>query len=606
MSEPENQKQGDKLLLKGHVEQVEINTPDANAARVAGASDIKAFQDTNLNKHSGSAGGADQESIQIVALDKNGKEEIIAERAKENKANPVAQMIAQFSDWVESLADGQDKERFREEVRAQSSDAGIAKISEPTQPLENTPDGWLEVGHRIAALHLDKQIQVIGNCLVIGVQDYQAEQRQRTLGALIGTVQGVGHVAENLAKIADFGAALILNDKDKAGALAAEFGTSVGQTIVGGVQLFQAVEKYSYDIGYTGDYGKPLRDIQFVANTLNDKWSKLSPLEQERVKYEFISEMVAGGLTSGGGAAAIGKAKKYTEILEVIADKSKQFAIENGGKAWHGSKKMAEKIAVSVKRLAEPELVSAEGQIVKVSDFVKKPGLEIKAADLVLEKRRFGSMYDPNHRLTPIEAARQNAKIKHVEFDEKEWKKLTAEEKAERLIKEGYKEILEYGRHVDVKVIEDELKLLKQLPVKPLDHEIVQPQIDRIRKAINAKPRENVAIGLMDIDGNVESMVSLNGLTSPDGTIFRLKPGEKQFSVLKKYGGAIDHADDSEVKILEHLATKLDNSTFKKAKLYIYTERPACPSCELVKAQFEEKFKGRITVEFTNNPAMEK
>lgn len=367
MSESENQEQGEKVLLQGRVEHAQINTADAQAARVAGADEVKAFQDTNLNKHSGTAGGADQESIQIVALDSKGQEHIIAQRAKDTNinANPVAQMISQFSDWVEKLTDGQEKERFRQEVKAQSRDAGLE--IKKTHALENTPEGWLEVGHRIAQLPLDKQMQIIGSGLITGINAYENEQRQRQLGALIGTVQGVGHVAENLAKVADFGAALILNDKDKAGALAVEFGSAVGQTIVGGVQLFQAVEKYSYDVGYSGDYSKPFKDLQFVANKLNDRWSKLSPLEQERIKSEFISEMVAGGLVSGGSAATIGKAKKFTDILAVVADKSKQFAFENGGKVWHGSKKLATKIANHIEDLMAPELALANGEKMKLT-----------------------------------------------------------------------------------------------------------------------------------------------------------------------------------------------------------------------------------------------
>ena len=85
-----------------------------------------------------------------------------------------------------------------------------------------------------------------------------------------------------------------------------------------------------------------------MASTLNDRWSKLDPIEQERIKHEFIIEMIAGGLVTGSGTEAIGKAKKFTDILSVISQKSKQFAIENGGKAWHGSKKFAAKIANSI------------------------------------------------------------------------------------------------------------------------------------------------------------------------------------------------------------------------------------------------------------------
>ena len=120
------------------VEQLD-HSPDVQAAKLAGASDIKAFQSTNSNLHSGTAGGDAHESIQIVALDERGKERIVAERPKvkpendhpenfdtstllaiEAKTNPVAKVISLFRNWIESLPSGKQKEEYREVSRRSS------------------------------------------------------------------------------------------------------------------------------------------------------------------------------------------------------------------------------------------------------------------------------------------------------------------------------------------------------------------------------------------------------------------------------------------------------------------------------------------------------
>jgi hypothetical protein len=239
----------------------------------------------------------------------------------------------------------------------------------------------------------------------------------------------VGTVAENLAKIADFGAALILNDKEKVGKLGEEFGAAVGQTIVGGVQLFRMADKYLFDIGYTGDYAKPFKDVVTLGQKMNDGWSKLPPREQERIKAKLISEMVADGAVGAGGAAAIKKAGKLTEVLDIVAEHSSEL-VKSG-------KKLANTVSNTVESVMAPEYALAGGGKWKV----------VKAADEVLdmttmERRLFPSKFDPRHRLTPIEAARENARIKKVSFDEKEWEKLKPKEKADRLVKDGY-ELLE-------------------------------------------------------------------------------------------------------------------------------------------------------------------
>ncbi len=62
--------------------------PEAQAVRVAGAADVKAVQAHNQNAHTGSAGGDQLESVQIIAMDECGKQKVVAERqAQVNQRN---------------------------------------------------------------------------------------------------------------------------------------------------------------------------------------------------------------------------------------------------------------------------------------------------------------------------------------------------------------------------------------------------------------------------------------------------------------------------------------------------------------------------------------
>jgi hypothetical protein len=51
-----------------------------------------------------------------------------------------------------------------------------------------------------------------------------------------------------------------------------------------------------------------------------------------------------------------------------------------------------------------------------------------------LERRVIVSKYDSTHRLRPIEAARENARVKGESFDEEAGKKLKPQEKQEALV----------------------------------------------------------------------------------------------------------------------------------------------------------------------------
>lgn len=247
----------------------------------------------------------------------------------------------------------------------------VAENVEATEdaPLRNSPDGWLEAGRRIAELPLDEQFEIIGSGLAAGINQYQHDENQRAWGRVIGTVQGIGEVSVNLAKIADFSAALILNDEERAGKMGAEFGQALGETIVGGVKLFNAADQYLFNIGFTGDYAKPFRDVVELGNTMNEKWESLPPKEQERIKFKLLTELGADTLIGGAGIHSAGKAGKFTEFLDDIAEKM----AKQGAKTLEGAKSRAKAIKEGLEDLMLPDAVTPDGQRIKIRNHRETP-----------------------------------------------------------------------------------------------------------------------------------------------------------------------------------------------------------------------------------------
>jgi hypothetical protein len=59
-----------------------------------------------------------------------------------------------------------------------------------------------------------------------------------------------------------------------------------------------------------------------VGEILNQQWNELPPREQERRKYELLSQMVADGAIGVAGMRAVGKAGKFTEVLDTLAEQA--------------------------------------------------------------------------------------------------------------------------------------------------------------------------------------------------------------------------------------------------------------------------------------------
>jgi hypothetical protein len=428
VSNAEQKEQGDRRL-QAVPEVKPLQQADAQAARNAGASDVQAVQALNPNRHNGSAGGDQELSFELIAYGNEGFGKVVAARqqerlnarsdqsdlmdtgtilAAEAKTNPAAEPVKLFKEWLNKQPESPQKEALAQEVRQQASDlspemkarmehlaairrkideagleeGGIHQAITPEmasrtklegqvrhdQPLENTADGWLEAGRRISELPIDKQLQVIGSGLMAGYQQYQADERERTWGRIIGTTEGLGAVAVNLATIAEFTCDCIAGNKERAAERGGKFGEAVGQTLVSGVKLFQDADAYLFKVGFDGDYGRPFRDLVTVGVALNDRWAQLPPREQERVKYKLITEMAADGLIGAGGAKAIGKAKVFTEVLDAIALEAKtttRATIEGG-------KRAARAVGSAIDNLTQPEVeIPGVGKVKYPRDFGK-------------------------------------------------------------------------------------------------------------------------------------------------------------------------------------------------------------------------------------------
>lgn len=191
------------------------------------------------------------------------------------------------------------------------------------------------------------------DAIVKALDKYAQEQKERAIGALIGTVEGVGNVAMDIAWVADFGAALILGNKERAGEMGAQFGETVGSAMVSGVNLFKAANQYLYDVGMEGDYSKPFKDIASLGAALNYQWNELPPGQQERLKFKFVSELLADGLIGMPGAKVIQKAENYTELLELAA--------KNASRATNADRlKTANRIAKSIDELGASSIKLTE------------------------------------------------------------------------------------------------------------------------------------------------------------------------------------------------------------------------------------------------------
>lgn len=267
---------------------------------------------------------------QVRQLVKESGTEVIKESGKSLASlRQEAQLLAsQQSDFDHGqtfkIEEIQKLQNVENKVEVKADGAVLLKINAqdtvilPADSQKSASADVYNEGARLGERPYSEQFEVVGKFISEKSKTYLEEQKERALGATIGTVEGIGALTYDFAKMVEFTCDVVAGNHERAEARGAEFGESLGRTIVSGIKLFDMADKYLYDVGFTGDYAKPFRDIVLVGELFNQKFGELSPKEQERIKFKLISE-VAGGVVTAGGVAKVSKAEKFTEILQDMA-----------------------------------------------------------------------------------------------------------------------------------------------------------------------------------------------------------------------------------------------------------------------------------------------
>lgn len=426
VSNRESEEKGD-LRLAGSPEGLAMRTADAQAARSAGVSDVKAAQDTNPNKHNGSAGGDQLESIQIIALDEGGKQKVVAERPKEAKPQPqitpeyLRERAKQPDIWAKKFVEDMDK---AEKLPAPYKDAQIAKVlkdaeavyrprgqaEKPQAPLDQMDTGTLlahEVKRNPAAepvqnLHTwakqlpegpekdrysqlvreqmaelspeakaraERQAQVSEKIKAAGLDEggvHQAVKPDQLVlqgkaqhqendweaftkldpkqqRAIIEEFQKASNIAQSsyedqiqavaesipkgfynvgkgLYDSAIAAGTFMIEAADRPEKLpeaAQKLAENLSTALMSGLKISEVLAGYSQEVAKSGDYSRPLRDLQTVTTLANERWEAM-PLEKRTEKgSELIAEMGVGSVI--GAADKLARSGKLIDALEELA-----------------------------------------------------------------------------------------------------------------------------------------------------------------------------------------------------------------------------------------------------------------------------------------------
>jgi hypothetical protein len=251
----------------------------------------------------------------------------------------------------------------QENAKVKALETGVAyEVGKPAQLTEQT---LLE---RIGALPLDQQAQVIGAAIKAFDGELTNQQFRIGVGAITGFgdgVVGLAEGAESLGKtiigVAQFTRDVMTNDP-AAIETAAKAGESLGKLMVGGVRVFSAANDYVESVGAAtnvGDYGKPLRDVSWLGQQMNNRWESMSPEEKTRLVTKLAVENL-GSMATGIAIDKLAKSIKITEALEALGAEASTM----GAGVHDKAKKVISKIADDL--LPQPMGVTPDGRLMPI------------------------------------------------------------------------------------------------------------------------------------------------------------------------------------------------------------------------------------------------
>ncbi|NJL71601.1 MAG: hypothetical protein HC888_08275 [Candidatus Competibacteraceae bacterium] len=520
MSNRESEEKGD-LRLAGSPEGLAMRSADAQAARSAGVSDVKAAQDTNPNKHNGSAGGDQLESIQIIALDDGGKQKVLAERPKEAKPkpeitpeylrekakqpdiwaqkfvvdmdkaeklpapykdaqiakvlkdaeavyrprgqaekpqapldqmdtgtllahevrrNPAAEPVQNLHTWAKQLPEGPEKDRYSQLVReqmAELSPEAKARAERLAQVSEKIKAAGLDEGGVHQALKPDqlvlqasaqhqeneweaftkldpKQQRGIVEAFQKASNISQSSYENQIQAVAESIPRGFYNVGKGLYDSGIAAGTFMIEAADRPEKLpeaAQKLAENLSTALMSGLKISEVIAGYSQEVAQSGDYSRPLRDLQILTTLANERWEAM-PLEKRTEKgSELIAEMGVGSVI--GAADKLAKSGKLIDALEDLAKYAGELTAP-------GREKARRALVAFLDDVFQPKGLTTNGfempipkQQRDIDDLVmlKNKGLpdHVKPSEQVTTRRQFSPKGEAIHRLdvpeTVFEAA---------------------------------------------------------------------------------------------------------------------------------------------------------------------------------------------------------
>lgn len=139
---------------------------------------------------------------------------------------------------------------------------------------------------------------------------------------------------------------------------------------------------------------------------------------------------------------------------------------------------------------------------------------------------------------------------------------------------------------------------------------VAQQQVQDLRVGLPSKLRRegNAAVADINIEGISTTKISAHSRVDDlkpnyqsEGLVGKGSQNFEYQTIPDKKGNPIPRNTDSEYKILDNLADRLGNNTNAKGTVNIFTERPACGSCQNVAEQFMQRYPNIKVVIRDNN-----
>ncbi len=438
--------------IQGRSEGVSLQAPDTQAARVAGASEVKAFHGLNKNAHNGSAGGDQNLSFELVAIRGDGISKVVAARQPERlesismeelilKGRSGDKFAVSIVQEMRAAADLSDEQRSK--VRAKLQDTadkmygrriGEGGLSEQSKRLENIDTQTMQAlapsnevarsalemrasieKHVPAGPERDRLITQLKTDVTpilkehveqnVYIQQEQNEweafnkldqKQQRAIikafeaGSNIGqeayekqiqaVADSVPHGFYNVGKgLYDSGisAGTFLIEAaqrpEKVPEAAQKLSESLSKAMISGVKISQVIANYAQETAQSGDYSRPLRDLEAVAALANERW-EATPLEKRTEKAsELIADMGIGSVI--GAADRLAKSGKVIDALEDLAKYTKDLTAPGRGKAKQA-------LGSFLDDVLQPKAVTPDGQKIAIPQELRDNYLMSKADDL--------------------------------------------------------------------------------------------------------------------------------------------------------------------------------------------------------------------------------